>query len=193
MDLIKINRPRSRARTFGRGQEETPVTRPQFTRLSAVPAILLFSLACSDSSHLLSNTGAPSSGASPVRLGAADVAINGRSVNDATIPPGSGSSSLFTVTLANPQLRPDVAKIQMDYTEHTAMGMMGNTMSVDCYDDGTHGDAVAGDGTYSYMDTDGHIGPQYQDCVAGQYVYSFHGTDTMGQQTNVVDCRVTVE
>jgi hypothetical protein len=71
--------------------------------------------------------------------------------------------------------------------------MMDERMSVDCYDDGTHGDAVAGDGTYSYMDADGHIGPHYETCTSGLYTYIFHGTDMTGQHTNSVDLRVTVE
>lgn len=156
--------------------------------LGSLPVLVLLASACSDSGHILTGTTG-----SAVRLASPDVKINGQSVNNATIPPGSGPSSLFTVSLANPQDQSSVARVQMDYTQHSPMGMMGQTMTVDCYDDGTHGDMVPGDGTYSYMDVDGHIGPQYGDCVAGQYVYMFHGADTMGQHTNVVECSVTVQ
>ena len=168
------------------------MSRMRSSFLASLPVLVLLASGCSDSGHMLSGpTGSPS-GTSAVRLASPDVKINGQSVNGATIPPGSGASSLFTVSLANPQDRSSVARVQMDYTQHSPMGMMGETMTVGCYDDGTHGDVAAGDGTYSYMDVDGHIGPQYGDCVAGQYVYMFHGVDTMGEHTNSVECSVTV-
>jgi hypothetical protein len=161
--------------------------------LGVLPVLVLLASGCSDSGHMLTGTSGSPPGTSVVKLVSPDIKIDGQSVNGATIPPGSGPSSLFTVSLANPQDQSSVARVQMDYTQHSPMGMMGETMTVDCYDDGTHGDMVPGDGTYSYMDVDGHVGPQYNDCVAGQYVYMFHGTDTMGQHTNAVECSVTVE
>ncbi len=129
---------------------------------------------------------------SDVRLRSADVQIDGKSVKDATISPGSGSSTLFTVSLEDPADRSRVAGIQMTYPDHSPMEMMGTRSSVDCFDDGTHGDAVAGDGTYSYMDIDDHIGPHREDCVAGEYLYSFHGMDMTGNHMNALDIRVTV-
>jgi hypothetical protein len=129
---------------------------------------------------------------SDVVLAGADVLIDGGSVQDATISPGQGSSTLFTVTLADPADRSRIARMQMDYPEHSSMMMMGTRSSVDCYDDGTHGDAVPGDGTYSYMDTDGHIGPHREDCATGEYIYTFHGTDLTGKHTNSLERRVTV-
>jgi hypothetical protein len=72
------------------------------------------------------------------------------------------------------------------------MGMMGQQATVPCYDNGTHGGAVAGDGIYSYLDTDGHIGPNGSDCPQGTYMYGFHGEDLAGHETNTVQCHVTV-
>ena len=129
---------------------------------------------------------------SDVRLASADVQIGGLSVKDATISPGSGSSTLFTATLADPADRSRVAWMRMDYPNHSPMGMMGTRSSVDCHDDGTHGDAVAGDGTYTYMDVDGHIGPHREDCVTGEYLYTFHGMDMTGNHTNSLDVGVAV-
>ena len=80
----------------------------------------------------------------------------------------------------------------MDYPVQGSMGMMGTRSRVDCYDDGTHGDQVAGDGMYSYMDGDAHVGVHRADCPAGDYVFTFHGTDTMGRGTNTDDCRVSL-
>lgn len=162
-----------------------------FVSLLPIAASLLL-LGCSGGGSMVSDTEGSSGGRSPVRLAAADVQIDGRSVNNATISPGSGSSSLFMVSLADLSDHSNIRKMQMDYSEHSSMGMMDARMSVDCYDDGTHGDALAGDGTYSYMDVGGHIGPQYESCASGTYTYTFHGTDEMGQHTNSVDCRVTV-
>jgi predicted small secreted protein len=144
---------------------------------------------CSSDGDMFSND----AGNSTVRLAAADVQVGGHSVNNATISTGSGSSSLFTVALADPADRSRMQSVQMDYSEHSSMGMMGRHLSVECYDDGTHGDAVAGDGMYSYMDVDGHVGPHYSSCVSGTYTYTFHGTDTLGRHTNSVECRVTVQ
>jgi hypothetical protein len=129
---------------------------------------------------------------SDIALAAADVQVDGRSVASATISPGSGTSTLFTVTLADATDRARVARMQMDYAQHSAMGMMGTRSSLDCYDDGTHGDAVAGDGMYSYRDEDGHVGPHYEGCVAGEYGYTFHGMDLDGNHTNSLEVRVTV-
>jgi len=130
---------------------------------------------------------------SEVRLAGADVKIGDISVKDTTISPGSGTSTLFTVTLADPADGSRLARMQMDYPVHSMMGMMGDVSSADCYDDGTHGDSIAGDGTYSYMDVGGHIGPHLEDCPTGEYLYTFHGTDLMGMPTNSVECLVTVQ
>ena len=165
---------------------------PVFLLLPLVAAFLLF-LGCSSGGHMLSDTVGSSSGSSPVRLAAADIQIGGRSVNNATISPGSGSSSLFTVSLADLSDRSKIGRMQMDYSTHSSMEMTEARMSVDCYDDGTHGDAAAGDGTYSYMDVDDHIGPHYESCASGSYTYTFHGMDDADQHTNTVDCRVMVE
>jgi len=153
---------------------------------------MMVAVNCSENDGIISQH-PPSPGAtSDVRLAAADVRIDGSSVDGSTIPAGSGESTLFTATLADPTDRSRVRRMQMDYPVHSGMGMMGSWSSVDCYDDGTHGDEVAGDGTYSYSDMDHHIGPHYQDCVAGEYEYHFHGTDLADRHTNSVVARVTV-
>jgi len=129
---------------------------------------------------------------SDVRLADADVFIGGNTVDASTIPAGYGDSTLFTVGLADPEQGPRIARVQMEYRAHSGMGTMGSWSSVDCYDDGSHGDQVAGDGTYSYMDMDRHIGVHYQDCTSGEYRFVFHGTDLMENHTNSVVARVTV-
>jgi hypothetical protein len=98
---------------------------------------------------------------------------------------------LFTVTLADPADTSMIQAMHLDYPSHD-MDMMGHQETVLCYDDGTHGDQVAGDGIYSYLDTSGSIGPHASDCPHGTYVYSFHGEDMAGHETNSVQCHVTV-
>ncbi len=162
-------------------------------RLVWIPILVIVPLAglagCSDEG----STGlVPPGGGSNVRLASADVQIDGRSVNGETIERGSGASTLFTVALAHASDRSRIQRMQMDYPVHSGMGMMGERSSVECRDDGTNGDAVAGDGIYSYMDVDGHVGPHAEGCPAGEYVYTFHGTDLDGTHTNSLECRVTV-
>ena len=33
----------------------------------------------------------------------------------------------------------------------------------------------------------------YETCASGSYLYTFYGTDRLGQHTNAIECRVTVE
>ena len=129
---------------------------------------------------------------SDVRLAGADVLIDGTSVDSATVAPGSGSSTLFTATLADPGDTSRIRNVQMEYPVHSSTGMMGHGSTVSMYDDGSHGDPVPGDGVYCYLDADGHIGPHDDDCPRGDYVYRFHGTDMLGHETNWIECRVTV-
>lgn len=127
-----------------------------------------------------------------VRLAGSDLLINGQSVNNAAIPPGSGTSTLFTATLVDPADTSRMRSVEMDYPVHSSMGMMGDRSTLRMYDDGTHGDLTRADGVYSYLDIDGHIGPHGDDCPRGQYLYRFHGTDLQGHDTNWVECNVTV-
>jgi len=128
-----------------------------------------------------------------VSLAGADVLVDGQSVANLTIAAGSGSSTLFTATLADPADRDRIHQMQMEYPDHSSGGMMDHRSTMLLHDDGTHGDPVAGDGTYCYLDTDGHIGPHGDGCPDGEYTYRFHGDDTSGHETNWVDCRVTVQ
>ena len=127
-----------------------------------------------------------------VRLAGADLLVDGRSVNNAVIQPGSGTSTLFTATLVDPADTSRMRTVEMDYPVHSHMGMMEDRSTLKMYDDGTHGDPTPADGVYCYLDVDGHIGPHDDDCPRGQYLYRFHGTDLHGHDTNWVECGVTV-
>ena len=129
---------------------------------------------------------------SQVQLAGADVLIDGQSVAGQSIAPGSGSATLFTVTLVDPADTVRVQSMVLEYPRHSMMGMTGGTATMALHDDGMQCDPVAGDGHYCYLDDDGHIGPHDPDCPQGDYVYRFHGVDMMGELTNSIECRVRV-
>ena len=132
------------------------------------------------------------SGTSTAQLQSADVRVDGVSVTAKTIAAGSGQTTLFMATLADPTQRVHVRQMMLDYPQHN-MGMMGGTLTVNLYDDGTHGDQTANDGTYCYLDVNEHIGPHLADCPHGVYSYRFHGQDDQGMTTNTLQCQVTVQ
>lgn len=155
-------------------------------------ATLLALGGCSGSGDSNSGSLTAPPGGSAIRLAGGDVLIGGQSVSGATIAQGSGTSTLFTTTLVDPSDASRVRTMYMDYPAHSSMGMMGSMERLQLYDDGTHGDLAPGDGWYCYLDVDGHIGPHDDDCPKGEYLYTFHGTDIEGHDTNTIDCRVTV-
>jgi hypothetical protein len=66
----------------------------------------------------------------------------------------------------------------------------GYNGTVECYDDGTHGDAVAGDGIYHYMDPNDRIGCHGLNAPAGEYHYTFWCEDVYGQRSNTVSVEI---
>jgi len=69
--------------------------------------------------------------------------------------------------------------------------MMGGFRgTVLCYDDGTHGDDIPGDGIYHYMDPDNQIGCHGTGAPTGEYRYTFWCEDIYGQRSN--DLSITV-
>ena len=189
--LIPLHKIQVRRHVIGLPGKETLMNRRMLPVLSLAVLVVTLTAGCSGDDEMSRNASLLPTGS--VELASADIRIGDQSVTNATIPPGSGTATLFTASLADPSDGARVMRMQMDYPLHSSMGMMGGSSSVSCYDDGTHGDAVAGDGTYSYQDTDQHIGPHQQDCAPGTYVYTFHGTDMMGKHTNEIVCRVTVQ
>jgi hypothetical protein len=69
--------------------------------------------------------------------------------------------------------------------------MMGGFQgTVLCYDDGTHGDDIAGDGIYHFMDPDDAIGCHGIGAPRGEYHYEFWCEDVYGQQSNVASVHI---
>jgi hypothetical protein len=69
----------------------------------------------------------------------------------------------------------------------------GYAGTVLCYDDGTHGDDIAGDGIYHYMDPDDAIGCHGIDAPPGEYHYTFWCEDIYGQRSNTASVTVVRE
>jgi hypothetical protein len=61
-------------------------------------------------------------------------------------------------------------------------GMMNGRFPL--YDDGTHGDPVAGDGLYCLEDFDGQYGFHHDNAPHGDYHYDFWGEHHDGSQSN---------
>jgi hypothetical protein len=60
------------------------------------------------------------------------------------------------------------------------------------YDDGTHGDPIAGDGIYCFDDEQGRFGFHMAGAPHGQYHYEFFGFDHHDHHSNHVMVTVTV-
>ena len=63
-------------------------------------------------------------------------------------------------------------------------GMMNGSGHFRLYDDGTHGDRIAGDGIYCYEDRDGAYGFCHRRALNGEYHYDFCGYYPDGAETN---------
>jgi len=59
-----------------------------------------------------------------------------------------------------------------------------------CYDDGTHGDPIPGDGVYCYDDTSEEYGCHRTDAQPGDYRYDFCGIDGDGHESNHMNLMV---
>lgn len=153
-------------------------------------AVLLFVTSCSDSS---TSPGAPSQQA-PV-VSDPQVIVGGVSVRG-LVAKGTDEPSLFGVRVHAPSGFPSIARVVLQYSQpgqnHHGGPMMGGfTGTVLCYDDGTHGDDIPGDGIYHFMDPDDNIGCHGLYAPSGEYHYSFWCEDAYGQRSNTAS--ITIE
>jgi hypothetical protein len=86
----------------------------------------------------------------------------------------------------------------MQYTQpgpnHHGGPMMGGYNGTTlCYDDGTHGDDMPGDGIYHYMDSDDQIGCHGVNAPHGEYHYTFWAESTSGQRSNTATVTIVRE
>jgi len=132
-----------------------------------------------------------------LRLTGAQVLVGGQSVNGQTMQAGhmEGGATLFKATLLGPGNGPAVGHtVQVQYQTPGGGpgGMMNQQGVMNLYDDGTHGDPVAGDGVYCFEDQDGRFGVHMPWAPAGEYHYEFFGFDHQNHHSNHMEVSLTM-
>jgi hypothetical protein len=161
---------------------------------AAALLVLVSFVACSSSG----DDGSPTSPANPdLMMTSADILVSGQSVAGGTFSQGhgEGSSTRFEAELmSNGQPAPgQMVWLEFDRPMMGGNGMMRHTDRVQMYDDGTHGDRVAGDGIYCLEDFQGDYGCHRADAEPGEYHYEFYGVHaTDGHETNHMQVQVTI-
>lgn len=152
--------------------------------LGLLGALLLSALALGCSGDGDSGPTAPEN--QEIVLSAAAVSVNGAVVNGQTLPQGhgEGGSTRFEAEVMVNGLPDSRAMVWMQYDRPMGMGMMRHTGRIGLYDDGTHGDRVAGDGLYCLEDFQGEYGCHSKSAEMGEYHYEFYGTHDNGHESN---------
>lgn len=124
----------------------------------------------------------------------AQVLVAGSPVQGA-VTRGTNEPTLFRVRVQAPGGLPTIRRVVMQYSQpgpnhHGGPMMGGYTGSVLCYDDGTNGDDIPGDGVYHYMDPANQIGCHGVNAPSGEYRYGFWCEDVYGQRSNTASLTV---
>jgi hypothetical protein len=128
----------------------------------------------------------------------AQVLVGGHPVQG-LVAEGTDEPTLFRVRVDSPEGLASIERVVLRYAQpgpnhpggHGG-GMMGSFQgTVLCYDDGTHGDDIAGDGIYHFMDPDEQIGCHGIGAPPGEFRYEFWCEDIHGQQSNTLSVIVT--
>lgn len=127
-------------------------------------------------------------------LSSASLAVNGQPVNGQTLSMSHVRNGVtrFQATLLRDGAPYPGQRIEVAYQRPGSMGMMNRNGTFMLYDDGTHGDEVAGDGIYCYQDDDDDYGCTGMNAVDGDYHYDFCGYDEAGHASNHMEVTVTV-
>lgn len=137
------------------------------------------------------------SNAGDLTLSAAKVSVDGQSLDGLDIRQGDYPGPvLYEARLADNHGNPVVGgQVQVRYGMYGMMGHMGGYMHQGefyCYDDGTHGDPVPGDGIFCFVDDAHHYGCHRAGARPGEYHYEFCGFDQHGHESNRMDVRVNL-
>jgi len=127
-------------------------------------------------------------------LTSASLAVNGQPVNGQTLRMSHVRNGVtrFQATLLRDGAPYPGQRIEVQYQRPGSMGMMNRNGTFMLYDDGTHGDDVAGDGIYCYQDDDDRYGCTGMNAANGDYHYDFCGYDEAGHASNHMEVTVTV-
>ena len=155
----------------------------------SILALALLAVACSDS-----NNSSPTAPNQPVMvLQSASVSVNGQDVTNGTWNHGghNATSTRFEATLMRDGMPAVGDMVYVDFEHPQGMnGMMHGNGRFQLYDDGTHGDHVAGDGIYCLEDSGMGYGFHHDDSPHGEYHYEYFGQNHQGHESNHM--RVTV-
>ena len=150
-------------------------------RAILAPAFVVALIGCSD--HMSSPV-AP--GQLPLWMTNAQLSVGGAVVNGMTMNRNqvAGGSTFFQATLMGTSGAVPGARVQVQARRPGGLGMMSGPALMTLYDDGTHGDPVAGDGTYGFDDTVGSFGFHMPHAAFGEYHYEFFGLYHDGEHTD---------
>ncbi len=171
-------------------QSRLRLHKPAFNFVTALLLAALLS-ACSSGSDSSSPTDPPNA---ELTMTSADVLVSGQSVAGQTFSQGhgEGSSTRFEAELMlNGQMAPG-QMAWLEFDRPMGMGMMRHTDRVQMFDDGSHGDRVAGDGIYCLEDFKGDYGCHRADAETGEYNYEFYGEHQDGHESNHMTVKVTI-
>ncbi len=163
----------------------------RFALVGATGVALLLAISCSDTP---TSPTSPSARPQAPTVSDPEVLVGGVSMNG-LVRVGANETSIFHVRVHAPTGLPSIRQVTLQYVQpgpnhHGGMMMGAFSGTVLCYDDGTHGDDVAGDGIYSFMDPDDDIGCGMLQAPAGSYQYSFWCEDVYGQRSNTVSVTI---
>lgn len=159
----------------------------------AVAVLVLTAAGCSENDP----TRPADSNAGDLTLSGAKVSVDGQSLDGQDIQQGSHAGSVrYEARLSDQHGNPVTGgQVQVRYGMSGMMGHMDGYMHLGefyCYDDGTHGDPVPGDGIYCFVDGVQEYGCHRDDARTGEYHYEFCGFDQHDHESNRVDVRVNL-
>ena len=156
---------------------------------SAVLLLLVALGGCNDESPT-------STGLSDVTLSAAEISVNDQSLDGQTIHQGEYVGPVrYDARLVDHQGNPVAGgRVLVQIETSGMMGPMhGYTGQINCYDDGTHGDLVPGDGAYCFVDSTQQYGCHRMGAQSGEYHYDFCGYDPQGHESNHMNLSVSLQ
>lgn len=119
--------------------------------------------------------------------------VSGQSVGGLTIRAGQGPSTRFEARFSTDGIPTYPLRAWVRFSRPMGMGMMGNANGTfPLYDDGTHGDHLAGDHLYAHEDFDGEYGCHMANAAMGQYHYESFGDDGHGHESAHMTLVVTL-
>ncbi len=158
---------------------------------ACVSFALVLTLGCSDSYHPT----APMS-ARDLKVASATLSVNGQVLGDGAVfhqnQAQPGGLTRFEAHLRLDGVPAPGQVMQVRYERPQGMGMMNGPAIFELYDDGTHGDRIAGDGIYCQEDHEGAYGFHHAAARHGEYRYEYYGFHNAGLESNHHVITVTV-